>query len=152
AAIGVYVLIRLRGKVRRDAVIALYAAGIVFLITWGPFMWKQRMNVTQLADPWLMEHDSRHFSWTLMRLGSLPVRVMFDLDHVNLTAPFSLPVMKEALPSIWTIFPALLLIAPLFLIRRRTELVLWFIWIGGTLGFVTLLDLTRGTSHLRFIR
>ena len=141
----------LRGKVRRDAVISLLASGIVFLITWGPFMWKQRMNVPQLADPWLMEHDPRHIAWTLMRLGSWPVRVMFDLDHVNLTALFSLPVMKEAFPPIWTILPAAAHRTAL-LPRRRSELVLWCVWIAGTLGFVALLDLARGTSHLRFIR
>jgi hypothetical protein len=77
---------------------------------------------------------------------------MFDVDRINLTAAFTSPLMKDATASYWPILPGMLLIVPLWMLRRRPDLLLWVVWIGGTLGFITLLDLIRGTSHLRFLR
>ena len=41
-AIGVYVLLRLRGRARRDAMISLVLAAIVYAVIWGPFFLQQR--------------------------------------------------------------------------------------------------------------
>jgi hypothetical protein len=50
-----------------------------------------------------------------------------------------------------TIAGAFILIISAALARKRQAL-LWWLWLGGTLGFVMLLDLSRETKHLVFLR
>lgn len=139
AAIGAYVLIRLRGRARRDAVIALVLAGVVWGIIWGPLFWKQRRDFAETADPWLVEHVANHLLLTLGRFASLPWR--------QIAEP---PEWSGYLPLVGVV----VLLAPvaLALSRKRPEMLLWVLWFAGTVGFVAVLDLTRSTKHLVFLR
>lgn len=136
AAIGIYILLRLRGRVRREAIVALVAAAAVYAIIWGPFLWEQRQYVTETADVWLKENVPRHGLLTLERLATSPGRLAF--------------YTRQMQPWQWA--AAILLILPLFLLHRRPQLLLWCLWLAGTLGFVAALDLIRGTGHLRLVR
>ena len=141
AAIGAYVLIRLRGRTRRDAVAALITAAVRWGIIWGPFFWKQRRDFAETADPWLVEHVSNHALLTLARFAALPWR--------QIAEP---PQSLEWLP----LLSVVVLVAPVVLAlsrkRRRPEMLLWALWFAGTVGLVTILDLTRSTKHLIFLR
>jgi hypothetical protein len=139
AAIAVYVLIRLRGRARRDAVIALVAAGFVYGIIWGPFFWKQRRDFSETADPWLVEQVSNHALVTSERFASLPWKHLLD-DYGTLG---SLPIVAVVV----FIVPVALALS-----RKRPEMLLWVLWFAGTAGFVAALDLARSTKHLLFLR
>src|SRR5581483_236260 len=54
-AIGVYVLIRFRGRARRDAFLALVIAGVIFGICWGPFFLRERFAFSAATDMWMRE-------------------------------------------------------------------------------------------------
>ncbi len=136
AAIGLYVLIRLRGRARRDAVLALLAAAVVFLIIWGPLFWRQRRDFAETADPWLVEHLSNHALIVLGRAVTAPWRLFVDAGG----------------QSPWAMLSALLLVLPPLLVRRRPQLLLWCLWLAGTIGMLLALDLTRSTRHLEFPR
>jgi hypothetical protein len=135
-AIGCYVLIRFRGGKRWKAIACLAGAAVVYLIIWGPFLYAQRAYFSETADAWLMEHDPRHLYWTFGRLASWS---WWMVVRDNGRTPIA-------------VFSAALLLAAPYLIWRRRDLLLWGLWICGTLLFIASLDLIRGTSHLNFSR
>jgi hypothetical protein len=141
-ALGAFVLIRFRGATRRRTFGALVVAGAIFLVSWGPFIREQQRTVSQMSNPWLREDVPaiRHALLTLGRAAAVPVRQIAE-------------------PAIWTLqWPvfagAVLLIAPLIImvVRRDRAMLLWIIWLLGTLGFVTVLDLARNTNQLTYTR
>jgi 4-amino-4-deoxy-L-arabinose transferase-like glycosyltransferase len=134
-AIGVYVLMRLRGNKRRDAIIALFVAAVIYAIVWGPFAWRQRINVAATADVWLMERSPMHWLTTLQRAASWLWRLSINMD-ANASA---------------AILAATGFLLAIFLLRKK-DLLIWWLWLAGTLGFVTILDLSRGTGLLNFAR
>lgn len=136
AAIGLYAVIRLRGAALRNVILAAIAAAVLFSIVWLPFMWQQRTYVSDTADPWLLEKTPEHTIKTLGRLMTAPWRLL-----INYSGDTWLPLLAGAV-----------LIMPLLRLRRRPDLLLWCIWIAGTLGFVTTFDLFRSSTLLRFLR
>jgi uncharacterized membrane protein len=139
AAIGVYVLLRLRGRTLRVTLAALLASAVAFVLIWGPFLWKQRTYFAQTADVWLMERTPDHLINTAGRLFSWCWWL----------------IVREPSPStpIAMLSGLLLIIPPIAIVlRRRYELLLWYLWLLGTLGFVASLDFVRSTSHLRYER
>ena len=142
-AIALYVLVRLRDRTRRDTLLALAAAGAIFLLAWGPFIWRLRGTISRMADPWLTEASvppMAHLRLTLGRMLALPVRQIAEPTNAALNWPL--------------IVGALLIVVAIVLLvrRRRAELLIWLIWLGGTLLAVMLLDLFRHTQQLAFPR
>lgn len=137
-ALGAYVLMRLRGKARRNAMIALLIAAGIFITSWGPFLWQQRANFAATADNWLKESRDGHALLSLKRLSAIPFRLLMEP-----------PNPKQPLPGYVS---SVALVLPFLLLRRRPDLLLWCIWLGGTIFFIALLDLTRSTQHLVYIR
>jgi hypothetical protein len=135
-AIGIYVLMRLRGAKLRHAMVCLVTAVVVYLIIWGPFLWQQRGYVGATADPWLRERSENHLLLTLDRLAKWPLRFIVD------------PGEESAIG--W--LGAVVLVAPLFMLGKERRLQLWMLWLAGTLGLVAGLDLLRGTRQLQFVR
>jgi hypothetical protein len=136
-SLGAFALVRFRRRLRRITLSALIFAGIVFLITWAPFIPQQRRTVSQLANPW--QHEpmpaARHAILTLGRAAAVPVRQIAEPTSYA----FQWPLVAGAA----------LLIASLVLIRRS---LLWSIWLCGTLGLVAAIDLLRGTNQLAYLR
>jgi 4-amino-4-deoxy-L-arabinose transferase-like glycosyltransferase len=134
-AIAVYVCMHFRGKKLRLALAALIIAAIVFAIVWLPFMWRQR-EAMHAADSWLSENSPQHVMLTLVRLAVWPWK-----SAVNYVGD-----------QPWPYLSALVLILPIFMLRRRPSLLMWYLWVWCTLGLLVVLDLARGTKHLSFAR
>jgi hypothetical protein len=134
-AIAVYVCMRFRGKKLRLALAVLTIAAIVFAIVWLPFMWRQR-EAMHAADSWLSENSPQHVMLTLVRLAVWPWK-----SAVNYVGD-----------QPWPYLSALVLILPIFMLRRRPSLLMWYLWVWCTLGLLVVLDLARGTKHLSFAR
>jgi hypothetical protein len=114
-------------------------AGIVFAAVWGPFMWRQRhlfSTSDQAVD--FLTHDLPDHAWnTIERVLSAPAVMLF---------PTREPMRLAALCS------AVLYVLPLILLRRRPDLLLWGIWLIGSVAVLAALDLSRGTTHLFYPR
>jgi 4-amino-4-deoxy-L-arabinose transferase-like glycosyltransferase len=136
-AMGVYALIRLRGSARRDAMIALIIAGLVFAIAWGPFFLQQRNAFSAAVDTWLREDLDGRLLRNLTRFAAVPLRLL-------MTPP------QGAFPGGYVAVVALFI--PFAMLKRRPEMLLWCLWLCGTIFFVAAMDLIRGTYQLAFIR
>jgi hypothetical protein len=134
-AIGAYACIRFRGRKLKLALASMAIAAIVYAIVWAPFMLRQRAAV-QETDSWLIENSSNHLFLTFGRLALWPWESTVSwVGH-----------------QFWPYLSGLILVIPLFLLRRRRGLLLWFLWAWGTPGFLLALDLIRGTKHLSLAR
>lgn len=135
-ASAMFAVIALRGKTRLRTILAHVAAGVLFLITWGPSLWHQRHipSVTFLQEraehPWLQ---------TMWRFNDLPLRYFIDVNW-----------LRELIyiPGIGAVVLVLLAIA----LRKRRELLLPVLWLICTAGTIALIDVARQTSHLTYIR
>jgi hypothetical protein len=136
AAMGVYVLIRFRDTYKWKMLTTLAAAAVIYLIIWGPFLYRQRTYFAETADTWLMETGPDHLGNTFGRLASWPWWMIIR-DGANSRIP---------------VLSGILLLATPFLAWKRRDLLVWACWLGGTLLFIAFLDLYRGTAHLRFTR
>ncbi|MFI5379000.1 MAG: glycosyltransferase family 39 protein [Tepidisphaerales bacterium] len=151
-AMAAYVAIGLRGAARRRAAGAMVAAAGLFLLAWGPTLWAQRHN-TQFT--FLSEPPGKMHTWlTLQRMDSLPQWLVVPLggpplaDDAGRLARITHYLRHRGIPGLgWAIY-----ILPVFVLRRRRELLLPWLWLLGTVGFVSALDLFRATSHLVNIR
>lgn len=136
-AMAVYVLLRFRGKKLISTSIAFVSAAVAYLIVWGPFLYQQRRYFAETADIWLIENTPEHLAHTLGRLASWCWWL----------------VLRDYNGTPYALASVIVLIAPIVLIfLKRKDLMLWYLWLLGTLGFVACLDLFRSTSHLRFER
>jgi hypothetical protein len=124
---------RARGRV---AVVLVIAAAL-YALFWGPFIPAQLRDVATTADTFLKENRSDHFLATILRLLQLPAQHLFDL-------PTQLPAVYAILIGAGFI--------PCVLAWRdcRSRALIFFL--VGTFGFVALLDLTRSTTHLLYMR
>jgi hypothetical protein len=135
AAMFLYAILRLRARSRRQVVTVFAGAGFVFALTWGPFWLEQmrgfgeRIAFTSPADHTAVD--------TLLRFAELPLRLLTQA-HVR--------------PAWVGVFAAVLYVLPTLLLRRRPDLLLWWIWLVGYVGTVTLSDLARSGDALQWIR
>ncbi|HMB96600.1 MAG TPA: glycosyltransferase family 39 protein, partial [Tepidisphaeraceae bacterium] len=111
-ALGIYIMIRFRGRSRWRALAAMSIAAVFFLMIWGHTAWNQRSHF-QTNLSWLNDSAPGIATRTLDRLASLPL--MF----------FITPKQHDA-NSIVTRFAAVLYFIPLIAIRRRGVL-LWIL-------------------------
>jgi uncharacterized membrane protein len=136
--LALYALIDLRGRARRHAAAAFAFAGIVFLITWGPMVLRQRPNFTANYR-WVADDSPGHVGRTLVELARVPARLIAE------TAPVGW------LPIVTVVSTVILILMPVaFILRRQTRV--WVVWFACAVGLIVLLDLTRGTLQLRMIR
>jgi len=141
AAMGAYFVLRTRGTKRRRLLVAVACAAMIFAIAWGPFMWGHRSTFSDVNTRFLHDPAGRagggHVLRTLGWLIAVPARLFSDY-------------VGEIIPAIGvtTVVIALAVYAS----RKRQDLLMWCLWLGGTVGLVALLDLTRGTRHLHFMR
>jgi hypothetical protein len=135
-ASGVFTVVALRGTTRRSTVLAHVAAGVLFLALWGPSLWHQR----QIPQVTFLQEKAQHPALeTLWRFNDLPLRYFIDVYWLR---------DLIYVPGIGAVVLILLVVA----LRKRRELLLPALWLVLTAGIIALIDLTRQTSHLAYIR
>ena len=104
----------------------------MFAVVWGPFLLRQKGEIAEMADMWLVEHVSDHVRLTASRAVVAPWRLFADVMGSSL-----LPLLA-----------GLVLIVPpvLLFVRKRSDLLIWCLWLLGTLGLLIVLDLRAGPS------
>jgi uncharacterized membrane protein len=137
-AIGVYVLLRLGGAARRQAIMALAAAAGIYLITWGPFLWQQRHTILQ-NNSWTVETAPTHRVLQIWNTLEVPARQLCE-PPPGTTRLYALSAVLFVLP--------LALAAR----RKRPELLLWGLWLVASVAVVAIPDFLRAGTQLGFIR
>ena len=141
AVLFAYVIIRLRGRERRQTAGILVAAGLFVAVAWGRGLyWQLRMSPS-LNPSYLQETLPHHAMQTIFRVLKLPIIFLFGESWSDRT-----PLAGHIAASI------LALIVPIVMLRRRKDLLLWVLWMWSTIGFVTLLDLMHGSILLEYSR
>lgn len=112
-------------------------AAVIFLVWWGPKLLQQRATLRESATTWLKETEPDPIAATLGRAATVPVRLLM-----------------AALPSSRGMVQLGIVIVPLaaILARRRSDMRFWLLILGGSLGFITFLDLLQGTKMLSLMR
>ncbi len=140
AALGVYAVVCMRGRIRLATLASMATAGLAFVIVWGPFMWRQRslFATTDESTSFLVESGPGHVGLTLGRFAKLPVQMLLG--------------PRTALVPWAGWIGAAFLLATVVAAWRRPALRLWALWLVLTPGVVMSLDLARQTCHLAFVR
>ena len=135
-ALGVYAVLVMRGRARRDVLFALGIAVVLFAATWGPFMLAQRHRISANND-WQSEPAAGHIARTFARVAALPLRWLVE--------PASGFVKAAQLSS-------LAYFLPVFFVRRNPKVLLWYLWIACPAAIVGTIDLCRGTQQSDLVR
>ena len=135
--LALYVLLRFRGPALRGAMLAFVGAGVVVALAWGPFWLEQMRGFRERIEFTTSARGSPLLS--LRHAAELPLRFF--------TEAAIRPRWAGALASVLFVLPLLLVV-----VRRRTDLLLWWLWLAGFVTFVTLSDLLRGGRALELIR
>ncbi len=134
--LGIYALIALSGRMRRNVVMSLVVAAVTFCVLWGWGVWLQHNNLI-LNNDWLREAGSGHLRRTLLRVALLPSRMLAE-------------PMKG---SRWMAAGvAVIYVLPILLWRKRRDLWLWALIWWVTVAMLALLDAMRSTQQLQFLR
>jgi 4-amino-4-deoxy-L-arabinose transferase-like glycosyltransferase len=152
AMLGVYALIRLRGKNRRGAIAAFIGALLLILIVWGyPFYW-QWSHFPGGTPGFLQEaKSSEHGKLTYLRVAGLPGE--FIAGEARAEKIFRMQSAGDPVLTFLLLFSAAFtLLLPIARLPWRRDLLLWILWIFGTLWWVTAFDLLRGTTLANYPR
>jgi hypothetical protein len=135
AAIGLFSIIKLRGRTRWITVGAIAAACIVEL--WAVPILLAHGKSTRAGIDWLVEPRTGLLAKTIFRIAWLPLDFLIHPpDNVN----------AACVPAI------VLLILPLFLHRQRPGVLLAGLWPLGIIGLVAASDLWLGHGALAYDR
>lgn len=143
--LAAYAALRLPRRAKWLVMLSLVVAALLFLIVWAPFMQKQggAMGLeNQGGAAFLLDREPGHIGHTFERLIEVPAESIAPATYMK---PAGMPP-----PVTWLAFPAFLL--PLVWLRRRPDLLLWYLCVAGVLLPILLLDLSRSSMHLAFPR
>jgi len=143
AALGIYALCRLRGPARIKSIAALGAGAVVFAVVWGPFLWQQRTGVA-VNNSWQIDNVPDHLWSTAQRIAVLPLRLLSE------TLAGRSPQTDNYWPIAW--IAAVLYVAPLLLLRRRPDLLLWYLIFIIPVCLVAAVDLADDRRQTAIIR
>jgi hypothetical protein len=135
-AIGGYGLIRTAGSKRRTILGCLIASMIIFLLIWGPFMWRQlpRFSTSDRAAAFLHEAGPDHLRLTFWRIVTLPMSLLADIR----------PIPRwYAVGGLWYVLLAV--------IGWRSSWI-WPMLYLAVVGLLGALDLAHSTAHLAYVR
>lgn len=141
AALAVYAAVCLRGSVRRRALGMFLLAGAFVLSIWGASALRQFHRIPPHQPAFLFAASAHHVRATLLHVIGLPAALLLDS-----TGAATLPVWALVLLAV------IVIIIPILRLRRRRDLLLWVLWLGGTIGILVASDLIRGSIFLRYIR
>jgi mannosyltransferase len=134
--LGAYVLIRFRGRDRIRTIAAFVVAGVLFGLVWGPFFWRQRAAFApdQVNLGYVADFGRDHSTHLLRSLAMIPGAFI-------------------TMGGGWTAAAAMAALAvPLFFRATRRSLLIWYCWLLGTIGFLLLIDLTRQTRTISYVK
>jgi len=135
-AMVIYAIIRLRGTTRKAILAGLLAAGIVYAVIWGPFLWQQRQSV-EINNAWQIEPAAGHAVRTIERLAILPVRLVSE---------------SAATVTPWAYAGAIAYLLPIFVVRKKPHMLLWALLFVLPVIMVAGIDVARHARHLEFSR
>jgi 4-amino-4-deoxy-L-arabinose transferase-like glycosyltransferase len=135
--LGLYAAIRLRGGDRRRTLITCVAAAAVFIALCGPSMFRQRLGASGSGTTVFVDEPRGHVLRTFGRAASLPGEFLSPPQ-----------IGKEHLGPI----TAVICILPLFMLRRRPDLLLWTLWAPLCIAPAVAIDLVAGSSSLNHVR
>jgi uncharacterized membrane protein len=137
-ALAMYTVLRLRGKALVYALSGFTFGGAIFLAVWGPQMWNQFFGPGFEFNKFDAVRQSSEISKQIPDLvAGWFERLFFHLPNEFATRP------PETL---------LIYLLPAVAIFWRKNLLLPWLWLICTMGFVALLDLKRETFHFTQIR
>jgi hypothetical protein len=138
-AMGLYALLRLRGRARWQVIFTFVAAAAAFAACWGPFMWQQR-QLFSVDDPSTSFLHNRGPGWLTHALEQFALAPARQLSEPRK----SMIVTSMAM--------AVLYLLPIAMLAQRRELLFWWLWLVGTIGVVAALDVSRQSDHLEYVR
>ena len=136
-AFGLYAMLRCKPGDHTRIIIVFVCAAVVFGAIWGSKLLKQSDIIHQNADPYLIDSQPLGFLKLFWRTMQVPVQTLLLVDEK------SRPITRLG---------GVLLLLPLFLVRKRPELLLWVIWLGTFVVFFVALDTSRNTLLLGYTR
>ena len=143
AALLAYALLGMEKPRRRIAATAVAVGMLVWLIAWGPTLWRHASHFsgTDSTTDFLRRDTTgaARVLQTATDFAAVPARLLVELPQRHLPL--------AALPGLACV--GLLIVAWR---GRRRELLLPVLWLAGTIGSVAVLDLARSTIHLQAAR
>ncbi|MFT3788614.1 MAG: glycosyltransferase family 39 protein [Tepidisphaeraceae bacterium] len=135
-AIGLYALIRFRGRLLAWSIGAMALSAILYAIVWLPFSLDQLHDIGS-GDEFAKAPGLTFWERSLGQALAGPYMLLIDREFMRQ------PLMMLTMVVYWL---------PIILRRRAPRLLPW--WLVGTcvMGTLLLLDATRGTAHLQFAR
>jgi len=137
-AMGLYTAIRFRGKTLLYTLAGFAFGGVIFLAAWGPQMWNQFFGPSLKFNKYDTFRQNAEIAKQIPDLvAGWFERLFFHLPNEFVTRP------PETL---------LIYFLPAVAIFWRKNLLLPWLWLIFTMGFVALLDMSRDTFHFTQIR
>jgi 4-amino-4-deoxy-L-arabinose transferase-like glycosyltransferase len=150
--LAIYALLRLRRQDRRGAILAFVGAFLLILIVWGyPFYWQ--MSHFPGGTPGFLQEGKfwEHGKLTFLRFAGLPGEYVAGEGAAEKILRMQSP--GDFVPSfLLLLLAAFTLLLPLLRLPWRRDLLLWVLWIFGTLFWVTAFDLLKQTTLVGYIR
>jgi 4-amino-4-deoxy-L-arabinose transferase-like glycosyltransferase len=139
-----YSLLRLRGPIRLKVAATFLITALLYLILWAPHLWTHlhTFSSPERTTIFLYSKEPHHPLLILELLVSLPPILFIGSQTISL---FWL-MLSGAIIIVLIFFPLALRK------YRRPELLIWYLWLAGTIGFLAALDLLRTTHQLGFVR
>lgn len=134
---AVYAALRLRGRTRKLSLAALAIASAVFAAAWGPFIWWQHTDAAAKLAWQISGEGAGDLHDTLLRICQLPIEF------------FIVPTRATALVGG---LAGAFYVVPLLLIRKRPDLLLWWMILIVGVGVLAAADLYRGSDVLSYTR
>lgn len=131
----IYAALRLHGGARRWSIASIAIAIAIFALAWGPFCLEQMRGFAEriaftAGGPASTVHSLRS-------AAELPLRFLTRAS-----------IRPVGIGSV----AALLYLLPLLMLRKRGDLMLWWMWLVGYVSLLLLMDLIRGGQTMDMIR
>jgi uncharacterized membrane protein len=138
AALGIYAMVRFRGRSRWMAPAVMLAMLLLFIGIWGPMALRQAQAFADAKGPGALADPSPdHLSHTLTLAAAAPLRLLF------------IPRSESAAVAMLS---AAIFFLPLLMLRSKPQVLLWWLWLVLVIGFALALDLAQTTQHLEQLR
>ncbi len=143
-----FVLLSMRGRVRRAVILSALAAAALFAITWGSSLGAQLTLITD--QTWLLDQRPDHLARTVVRLLNPPIRILFAHERFLNIENFH----RNAWIGLAGLF---LLLCVLGVLRRKrcADAIGFLGWYFVPLAALAVVDLSRDQqqllSHVRYL-